>query len=160
MFLLKRAEAHEAQFQHARRIISQLDPQPAPPEELDTGILHDALDHAANVRTQRVQGDYTGSVFVGPGQMQKQMIDPENAQTGELLAHPGSDAGQSAKRRLCRVGSGWISPGHPGRRQLLKFRIASISTAAPFGSAATPTAARAGYGSDKYSAITSLTSGK
>jgi len=42
----------------------------------------------------------------------------------------------------------------------LTTSTASISTATPFGNDATPTAARAGYGSLKYCAITSLTSAK
>ena len=89
-----------------------------------------------------------------------------NIQAREFLRDTRADAFETVQgsMRLWRVWHGVVleyAIAESERRMLQSITMtASISTAAPLGNAATPMAARAGYGCEKYSAMISLTVGK
>ena len=79
-------------------------------------------------------------ILVAQRNVQQQVYDAADAESREAFGHLRPNATQRGYAEI--------------------VNIASISTPAPLGKEAMPIAARAGYGSSKYSAITSLTNGK
>ena len=143
LLLLERAEAHEVQLQRGAGVVLQPHPQAAPAEELHPRAAHHPLHPAAHARLQLAERHRAGAVLVVPRQVQQQVVDAGDAKPPELLPDAGADSRQLQQGRDRRVGGGRLGPPH-APRQASRCRMASISTAAPFGRAATPTAARAG----------------
>ena len=174
------SEMKEAQRQVAR-IVLQGD-QPAPPAPVGDAAFDNLPFHQAlPARLQLVQGDRARPVLVPVGKVQQQVdqavhAQPARAYRREPGRHPSTrlrgrrrpdfcplrysrlcvglvlDLGETYELRVRRTQS--------RSRQPSSTRIPSTSTCAPRGKAATPMAARAGYGSPKNSAITAFTAGK
>src|SRR5690606_4568930 len=175
--LLPGVEVEEAQHERAGAVRDTAQQRPAPPKH-DLRQLDRALDEHLLARAKAAERTHLRAVLVALGQEQERVADALDAEPLQLPGQRRADAVQGrdgplqhvlprAPRRLRsdpaahrarpgrRLAARTLDRRHPG-----SMRIASISTAASFGSCATPIAARAGYGSSKYCAMISLTSGK
>ena len=126
-------EVEEAHREKAAALLQRRGERPPPPV---AGIhLHDLSAHQATLANLDLgQGHETGAVLIALRQVQQQIAHGADATFGEGLGHLRPHAAQrahrvAARRHLAQVGSN---------------STASASTKAPRGSAATPTAARAG----------------
>src|SRR4029079_17106948 len=132
LLALRWIEVEEAQ-REAFRVHDELAPRP----ECHFGAQH------ARLHEHRLPGRRRGErrehrlVLVAHRQMQHQLCPAVDAELRELLCGPGSELA--------------LQPA---------YRIASISTSAPRGRLATPTAARDGYGCGTYCAMISFTLAK
>ncbi len=111
-------------------------------------IHHLALHQALLLWVDVAKRDHAAAILVAERQVKQQVADPENAQALELPLQAGPDAFQGFHALLgdhgafrLRALTNQPSPGWA--------MTPSTSTAAPRGRAATPIAARAGYGSLK-----------
>ena len=130
--------------------------QRAAPPERDLGELDRAFDQRLLARHEAAERPNRRSVLIALRQEAEKVRDPLDAELREARRHDRTDAGQASRpadrtpspRSAATLRAVWIRCAWP-----IRTRIASTSTAAPRGSWATPIAARAGYGSVKYSAI-------
>ena len=103
-----------------------------------------ALHRGALPRQQLAQRHDAGSILVAQRQQEQEILNGAHAQGSQSLGERLADAAEFRDRLVL---------GH-------RATMHSTSTCAPRGRAVTPTAARAGYGSRKYSAMTVLTMAK
>ena len=141
--LLLRGEIEKAQRQKARTV-GDFAQQLPPPAINDFGEQYLALDRRALPRAQFSQRNHPRAVFVTQRQQEQKVLSGLNPQGAQAQSERIADAAQYRDRLDWRH----------------RATMHSTSTCAPRGKAATPTAARAGYGSRKYSAMTLLTSAK
>ena len=121
----------------------------APAAENDLGEQHLAFDRRALSRAQLAERHHPRPVLVAQRQKKQQVLGGLDSQRPQPLRKRIADAAQGRDR---------LRSGHGVRGH--RATMHSTSTCAPRGRAATPTAARAGYGSRKYSAMTLFTSAK
>ncbi len=140
---LLRAEMKEPQRQEAGAVGDPRE-ELAPAAEHDFGQLDLALDRGALACAQFAERHRARAVLVAQRQEKQQVLDRLDAERTEPLRERGAHAAQRGDRPR---------GGH-------SETMHSTSTWAPRGNDATPTVARAGYGSRKYSAMTLLTSAK
>ena len=144
--LLRGIEMEEAQMQRAAPIADPAE-QGATPAEHHLGGIDGPFHERFALRAQGPDWDQPGAILVAQRQVEEQVADACDAQAREAVGELGSDAREARHRILECYGT-----GHALTRsgvQAGRARIASISTAAPRGRAATPMAARAGYGAVK-----------
>ena len=151
-FGLAPKEIEEAQHQLARGILDSRD-QLAPGPVRDLSRAHGAFHlHGQAGRSARNRGDAC-LVLVAQRQVQHEIELPVNSDARELLLKrrvksrqsgvEGNGAAAATERRFAPVPA-FYSQRRTLNSQVPSERIASASTSAPRGSAATPTTARAG----------------
>ena len=154
-FRLALVEVEEAREERAARVAHLDHELPARPEG-DVARDHLALDERRRAVPGRVDRRKHCLVLVAQRQVEDEVEVGPDPEFRELRLQRG------LRRRACLAG-GAIARGaqcaHPSRPQP-STRIASASTSAPRGSAATPTAARLGNGCGKYCAMISFTLAK
>ncbi|MBV6425362.1 MAG: hypothetical protein NAOJABEB_03179 [Steroidobacteraceae bacterium] len=128
--LLARREVEEAQ-RHVARAVCEPREQLSAAAEGHLGQLHLALDHRAHAGRERADRYRARAVLVRAGQHEEQVLHLRDAEVAQALAERRPDPTQRGDRAL-------LGRGQP------RCSTHSTSTRAPFGSCATPIAARAG----------------
>ncbi len=158
---LRGAEMEEAQQQGAGAGVGDRQAQLRTEAEAALAGRHHALDLRRRARHQFPDRGQAGAVLVAQGQVEPQVLHALDAEARKGDFQRRADAAQRRQLAFSDVGRWlaveWHAASMPTaalvrqRRPALqsRTRIASISTAAPRGSAATPIAARAGYGCRK-----------
>src|SRR5271169_5722595 len=141
--LLLGGEVKETQCQKSRAIRNPAE-HLAAAAECHLGEQHFAFDGGALPGAQLAQRHHPGAIFIAQGQQEQEVLGCLHSQCLETRGERLADTAQNRDR----VWRDHVATMH------------STSTCAPRGSDATPTAARAGYGSRKYSAMILLTSPK
>src|SRR5690606_5617262 len=141
----------EKSQQQAAGAVGDAHKQRAAAAERDVGELDDALDDCVVAMMQRADRRDARAVLVARGEVEQQVLHGFDAEPRELLGDGRADAAELGQRQR---------GGVRHRQPRVSTMTASTSTSAPFGSAATPIAARAGYGSARYDAMTSFTVAK
>src|SRR6185369_5797850 len=154
--LLRAGEMKEAQRQRAGAIADPAQ-QLATAAKCDFAQQHLAFDDCALTDAQRADRHDARAVFVTQRQQEQQVLHGRDVEPGEFLGERFADAAQRRDGAQLRRLSGRALRRRCGHSN---STTQSISTRAPFGSPATATVTRAGYGSLKYSAITLLSVGK
>ena len=125
--LLLRREVKESQREEARAVADLAEHLPAAAKQ-HLRQQHLAFDRGALPGPQFSQGREAGAVLVAQRQQEQQVLGGLDAERAQLAGQRIADAAQYRDRSHCRHNA----------------TMHSTSTCAPRGSAATPTAARAG----------------
>ena len=168
--LLRGAEMVEAQRDRAACILEQAD-QAASTTVFHVDVEYASFDEGFDTWAQCGDCAPTGAILIAQRQMEEHIGNAVDAECRESRSEPGSDTVQRVDRDALEAGRGGRviagqSLGLPrahaaaGSAQGSSTIVASTSIAAPRGSAATCTQARAGKGSLKCRAITAFTAAK
>ena len=156
--LLRAREIEEAQRQRAGAV-GDAAQELAAAAIRHLGELDFAFDHGATAGPHAADLGNLRAVLVARRQHEQQVLHLRDAELRELLGERRAYAAQARDRTLFE-GDLWRGRCHVTSRLQPRCRVHSISTRALRGSAATATVERAGYGSVKYFAMSSLTLAK